>query len=291
MPKTLRERITAGGWLLRLFLVAFTVLCILPFYYVAMVAISDPLNVQQGRIILFPRGLSLAAFESVLGHRAFFNAFVVSVSRTVLGVSIGLAVQASLAYALSRPIRGRRFLTLALIFALIFNGGMIPTYLVVRGTGLMDTIWALVIPQALDVFNAIILISFFRSTPESIIESAKIEGAGDITIFIRLVIPLSLPAIATISLFIAVDHWNELMDSVLYINRDRLWPLQRYLLTVVRSNEGDTLDSLLDDSNQFLPSLSLQAAAIFAATVPILVVYPFIQRYFIKGIMLGAIKG
>mgnify|MGYP006286872773 FL=1 len=173
-----------------------------------------------------------------------------------------------------------------LIFALIFNGGMIPTYLVVKATGLMDSIWALVIPDALIVFNAIILLSFFRSIPDSIVESAKIDGAGDIMIFIRLVIPLSLPAIATISLFVAVHHWNALMDSVLYINRDGLWPLQRYLLSIVQRNQ-----ETVDDMNQFLPSISVQSATIFAATVPILVVYPFIQRYFIKGIMLGAVKG
>lgn len=286
MAGPLQDRIGVGGWFLRLFLVTFTALCIVPFYYVLMVALSDPASVRQGRIILYPRGFSLAAFEAVLAQRAFLNSFLISVIRTVLGVAIGLSVQASVAYTLSRPVRGRKFLTLMLIFALIFHGGMIPTYLVVRATGLMDSIWALVIPDALIVFNAIILISFFRSIPDSIVESARIDGAGDITIFLRLVIPLSLPAIATISLFVAVHHWNTLMDSVLYINRDRLWPLQRYLLQLVQRNQEE-----VDDMNQFLPSISVQSAAIFAATVPILVVYPFIQRFFIKGIMLGAIKG
>lgn len=286
MAGPLQGRIGAAGWLLRLFLVSFTVLSILPFYYVLMIALSDPERVQQGQLVLFPQGFSLAAFEVVLAQQQFVSSFMVSVVRTVLGVAIGLGVQASVAYTLSRPVRGRKPLTLMLIFALVFNGGMIPTYLVVRATGLLDSIWALVIPDSLIVFNAIILISFFRSIPNSIIESAKMDGAGDITIFLRLVIPLSMPAIATIGLFIAVHHWNALMDSVLYITRDGLWPLQRFLLSIVqRSQEA------VDDMNQFLPSISVQSAAIFAATVPILLVYPFIQRYFIKGIMIGAIKG
>ncbi len=273
-----------------LILLLVSVVCLLPFYYVLTVSFSDPTLVKQGEITLLPRGFSTQAYKVILRQATFYNSFKVSVIRTVLGTAINLALQLMVAYPLSRKtLWGRRFFVFYVVFTLLFNGGIIPTYLVVRYTGILDTIWALVIPDAISAWNVIILVSFFSSIPESIVDSAKIDGANDVVIFTGLILPLSIPAVATITLFIAVQHWNALMDAVIYINKSTLKPLQIYLLDLVQ--RAQMIDMLATQSDQDLPTLSIQTAAIFAGTVPILLVYPFIQRYFIKGVMIGAIKG
>ena len=176
-----------------------------------------------------------------------------------------------------------------IIFTMLFNGGIIPTYLVVKGTGLLDTIWALIIPNAISAWNVTILISFFSTIPESISESARIDGANDFIIFARLVLPLSIPSVAVIVLYIAVGHWNGLMDAVLYINKSSLKPLQVYLMDLVMRNQ--MTDMYSDSNSQAVTTLSVQTAAIFASTLPILFIYPFVQKYFVQGVMIGAIKG
>lgn len=273
-----------------LFLALVAATCLLPFYYVLTVSFSDPAFVKQGEITLLPRGFSIEAYKLILRQATFYNAFKVSVIRTVLGTVINLALQCMVAYPLSRKgLVARRFFVFYVVFTLLFNGGIIPTYLVVRYTGILNTIWALIIPDAISAWNVIILVSFFSSIPDSIVDSAKIDGANDIVIFNRLILPLSIPAVATITLFVAVQHWNALMDAVIYINKSTLKPLQIYLLDLVQRTQMN--DLFATQSEQDLPTLSIQTAAIFAGTLPILVVYPFIQRYFIKGVMIGAIKG
>ena len=273
-----------------LILLTLAALCLLPFYYVLTVSFSDPAFVKQGEIMLFPKGFSIDAYKVILRQTTFYNAFKVSVIRTVLGTVLNLALQCMVAYPLSRrTLIGRRFFMLYVVFTLLFNGGIIPTYLVVRYTGIVNTIWALVIPDAISAWNVIILVSFFASIPESIVDSAKIDGANDLVIFSRLIVPLSIPALATITLFIAVQHWNALMDAVIYINKSTLKPLQIYLLDLVLRSQMN--DLFATQSEQDIPTLSIQTAGIFAGTLPILLVYPFIQRYFIKGVMIGAIKG
>ena len=272
------------------FLIIAAFICILPFYYVITVSFSDPTSVKSGELLLYPRGFSLDAYRVILKQKTFYNAFMVTVVRTLLGTAIGLSLQCMVAYPLSRKTMiGRRFFMLFVIFTMLFNGGIIPTYLIVRYTGILNTIWAMVIPDAISAWNVIIIVSFFMTIPDSIIESAKIDGANDISIFTRLVIPLSTPVIMTITLFIAVSNWNSLMDAVIYINKSSLKPLQVYLMSLVM--RSDMANMLGSQSEQDLPTLSIQTAAIFTATLPILVMYPFIQRYFIKGVMIGAIKG
>jgi putative aldouronate transport system permease protein len=280
----------AFPWINGAVLTVVAVVCLLPFYYVMTVSFSDPKFVKQGEIMLLPHGFSLDAYKVILRQATFYNAFKVSVIRTVLGTAINLALQCMVAYPLSRKtLWGRRFFVFYVVFTMLFNGGIIPTYLVVRYTGILNTIWALIIPDAISAWNVIILVSFFSSIPDSIVDSAKIDGANDIVIFGRLIIPLSIPAVATITLFIAVQHWNALMDAVIYINKSTLKPLQIYLLDLVQRTQMN--DLFASQSEQDIPTLSIQTAAIFAGTLPILVVYPFIQRYFIKGVMIGAIKG
>ncbi len=266
------------------------ILCILPFYYVFTISFSDPLLIREGMVTLLPRGFSLRAYSMILRQPIFYSALRVSMERTVIGGAFNLALQCCTAYALScKHLRGRKAFMLMVIFTMLFNGGIIPTFMIVRYTGLLDTFLALIIPNAISTWNVIILISFFNTIPDSIHESARIDGANDITIFIRLVLPLSIPAIAVITLYIAVGHWNALMDAVLYINKSSLKPLQSYLMDLVMRNQ--MTEMFASASEQEVTSLSIQTAAIFASTVPILLVYPFVQRFFIKGLMIGAIKG
>jgi putative aldouronate transport system permease protein len=285
-----KSRINIADIIIYLLLLLFALVCVIPFYYVIMVSFSDPSLVKEGEIIFWPKGFSTEAMRIVLRQKKFLNAFEISFIRTVLGTALNLSVQCMMAYALSKKyLKGEKIFMFMVIFAMLFNGGIIPTYLIVRNTGLLDTIWALIIPNAVNPWNIIILTSFFSSIPDSIEESAKIDGANDIIIFLRLIIPLSIPAVATIGLFIAVGHWNALMDAVLYINKTTLKPLQTYLMDLIMSAQMQEM--FQNQVEQELPVLSVQCAAIFAGTLPILLVYPFIQRYFVKGIMIGAIKG
>lgn len=274
----------------KLLLFFMAMMCILPFYYVVVVSFSDPMLVREGKLILVPKKFSLKAYEMILRQPIFYNAFTVTIIRTILGTFLNLLLQCTMAYSLSKKrLIGRNVFTFMLLFTILFNGGMIPTYLVVRYTKLINTIWALIIPNAINAWNILILINFFASIPESIEESASIDGANDFTIFFRLILPLAIPGVATIALFIAVYHWNNLMDGVLYINTSSLKPLQVYLRDLVMRSQMQ--DMFQDAGEQTIPSLTIQTAAIFASTFPILLVYPFVQRYFVKGIMIGAVKG
>ena len=268
----------------------FAVLCFFPFYYIFVVSISDPERVREGAMILYPQGFSLEAYKVTLTHARFYSSLRVSVVRTLLGTLLGVAFSSALAYGISRPyLRGRKWMTLFLVFTMLFNGGMIPTYLVVRYTGLIDTLWALIIPNMINTFNVIVLINFFRAVPAELEESAKIDGANDLIIFVRIMIPVAMPSIATITLFVAVYHWNTLMDGILYINTSSKKPLQVYLNDIVVA--GQTEDMFQDSASRWMPTLSLKTATIFASTLPILIVYPFLQKYFVTGITLGSVKG
>ena len=284
------RRISANELLILFFLIIFAFLCILPFYYVITISFSDPALVREGSLILYPKGFNIKAYEIILRDAKFFQSFRISVMRTIIGSAIAIIVQSMFAYGLSRThLVGKKVFKFFIIFAILFNGGIIPSFLIVRYTGIFDTIWALIIPIAMSPWNVIILASFFESLPSTLEESATIDGANDFTIFFRIAIPLSGAAIGTILLFISVNHWNALMDAVIYINNTRLKPLQTYLMDlVVRSM---MMNTFANPTEMEIPAISIQTAAIFASTVPILVVYPFLQKYFVKGIMIGAIKG
>ena len=270
-------------------LILAAVMCIIPFYYVIMVSLSDPLRVSEGKLIPYPQGFSLEAYYMIFRQRIFFTSLKNSVVRTVFGGAINLILQCLTAYPLSqRRLRGRKRWMLMVIFTMLFNGGIIPTYLVVKLTGIVDTMWAMILPNAISAWNVTILVNFFANIPDSISESARIDGANDFVIFARLVVPLSIPSIAVIALYIAVGHWNALMDAVLYVNKTSLKPLQVYLMDLVMRNQ---MTDMVPDSSSNITTLSLQTSAIFASTLPILFVYPFVQKYFVQGVMIGAVKG
>jgi putative aldouronate transport system permease protein len=272
-------------------LVAFSIVTFMPFYYVILTSFSDPALVREGELLLWPKGFDLNAYEIILQNDRFITAFINTLNRTVLGVTINLGLSLSFAYALSkRYLPGQKLLMLYIIITMLFNGGIIPTYLIVKGTGLIDTIWALIIPSAISTWNVILLKSFFENVPDSMEESAKMDGANDLTIFYRIYLPLSTASIATIGLFIGVHHWNTYMDAVIYINSPKLHVLQIFLRDMVVQLE---MASVLGDMGALAEtsSLSVRTASIFLVALPVIVVYPFIQKYFVKGVMLGAVKG
>jgi putative aldouronate transport system permease protein len=286
-----KSEFSIGNTVIGSILLVFAVITFMPFYYVILTSISDPHLVREGQLILWPKGFDLTAYSIILDNDRFITSFVNTINRTVIGVVSNLALQLTFAYVLSkRYLPGQKLLMLYIIITMLFHGGIIPTYLIVKATGLINTIWALVIPTAISTWNVILLKSFFENIPDSLEESAKIDGANDWTIFYKIYVPLSTASVATIGLFIAVTHWNSYMDAVIYINSTKLQVLQIFLRDMVVQMEMATVlgdMGVLNDTS----SLSVRTASIFLVALPIIIVYPFIQKYFVKGVMLGAVKG
>jgi putative aldouronate transport system permease protein len=283
-------KLSANIWIGAL-LTVFAIMTFLPFYYVMLASVSDSNLIKEGELLLIPRGFNLKAYSLIVDNQQFLNSFLVTVTRTILGLGVNLLLQLTIAYALSkRYLPGRKLFMLYIIITMMFNGGIVPTFLIVKSVGLIDTIWALVIPTAISTWNVILLRTFFENVPDSLEESAKIDGANDIYIFAKIYLPLSLPAIMTIGLFVAVHHWNAFMDAVIYTNSADLKVLQLFLRDMVIQME---MAALMGDMTVMseVSSLSIRTASIFLASLPIIAVYPFIQRFFIKGVMVGAIKG
>jgi len=277
------------------FLGLFALLALAPFVHVLAQSLSSHDAITSGKVGLLPVEFTLEAYGRVLSEQAFLNAFQVSVLRTVVGTAVNVVLTCLLAYPISKTyIKGRSVIMFMIVFTMMFGGGMIPTFLVVKETGLLNTFWAFIIPGAISAFNVIIMKNFFQSVPAEMEESAKIDGASNLGILFRIVMPLSMPAVATITLFHAVGHWNSFFDTVLYVTDRSLFPLQVYLRELVMFNQSNIDNNSGYSANMdstLLALESLKAAALIASTVPILIVYPFLQKYFVKGIMLGSVKG
>ncbi|MFC0214595.1 carbohydrate ABC transporter permease [Paenibacillus chartarius] len=264
--------------------------CILPFVYVLAVSFTAPHIVAQGGFILYPKEFSLAAYQYIFSSNTLVRSLGVSIYVTLLGTLINLVLTSLLAYPLSRPsFKGRRLILLAVLFTMLFNGGLIPTYYVVKSLGMIDSLWSLMIPSAISAFNLIVLKNFFQQIPEGLEDSAKIDGCNDLGILLRIVIPLSLPAMATFGLFYAVDHWNKFFSAVMYINTNTKWPIQVVLREIVINASSRIGDTNMDEMN--IQPLTIKMAVIVFATLPIIAVYPFLQKHFAKGVLLGSVKG
>lgn len=264
-----------------------------PLLFILSSSISDWLALEQGRVRLLPVGLEFSSYQFIIAQkpmvRAFFNSAFYSASRALLT----LALLAPLAYALSeRKLRGRNFLTVLLLITMLFGAGMIPMYMVVRWAGLLNTRWAIIIPQLFSFWYVILLRTSFASIPDELKESAYIDGASNWTVFSRIVLPLSKPILATIGLFAGVRAWNDFFSPLLYLQDKEFWPLTIVLRNVVMLAtfpQGEAGEADMYQSAGFW--IQAQMAVIVINIVPVLIVYPFLQRYFTKGIMLGAVKG
>jgi putative aldouronate transport system permease protein len=256
----------------------------LPILYVVQASFSDS-------TAIIPKDWSVAAYRYTMQSQAIWRSLGVSVYITVLGTLISLALSSLTAYSLShRALPGRRGFLALVVFTMLFNGGIIPTYFVVRATGLMNTLWAIMIPNAINAFNMIVLRNFFQNIPESLRESAKIDGCPEPVILWRIIAPLALPALAAFALFYAVEKWNIYFNALLYLSDSRKWPVQVQLRQILFAQTGLLGESRSDEMTA-LTSLSVRSAVIVVSTVPIVLVYPFLQRHFVKGLLVGSIKG
>ena len=243
--------------------------------------------IAGGTSLLWPKSIDLSAYKYVLNYASLWTAYENTIFVTLVGTTINLIMSALAAYVLSeRAMPGRNVLTTFVLITMFFNGGLIPTYLVVNKTGLIDSLWALIVPGAISTWNMLIIRNFFQGIPNSLKESARIDGAGELRILLQIMLPLSMPVMATMALFYGVAHWNQYSNAIIYLNS----PDKRVLQVVIREMYNTAIQEL--DSDALPPPVeTVRAATVVLATVPILLVYPFLQKYFVKGVMVGALKG
>ncbi|MAS33999.1 MAG: ABC transporter permease [Anaerolineaceae bacterium] len=258
-----------------------------PFIYVLLGSFTSFQDFAGGGVIVIPKEPSLEAYRYVLSSPSLMQSIGVSMFLASVGTLIKLAMTATMAYALaSKHLVFRRFFLLMVLIPMLFWPGIIPRFLVVRETGLLNTLWALIFPSAIDAFYLLVMRNFFMDLPIELFESAELDGANDLTIFTRIVLPLSKPILAAIGLFYAVLQWNLYFAAILYIRTPELWPVQVLLRQILILGEGNNIEA-----DVVAPAFSMQMATVMVATVPIIILYPFLQRYFVKGVLTGAIKG
>lgn len=275
------------------FCVLIALICILPLVHILAISLSSDVAVNAGLVKLLPVDFTFASYDYILNEPKFFTAMLVSFKRVILGLSISMFVTVLAAYPLSKVKRqfgARQFYVWYFMVAMLINGGLIPNYLVISNLGLMDTIWALVLPSSVNVFNVILLQNYIKSLPEEIMESAFVDGAGHWMTLWKIVLPLCKPVLATLVLFVAVAHWNSWFDGLIYMDHTANYPLQSYLQTIVVEIDMDLIQSV-DDTILNITQKSSKSAQIFLAMLPILCVYPFLQKYFTNGIVMGSVKG
>ncbi len=297
---TVKRRISAEDIIIDslVYIFAFVVMVatIYPFLYVVVISFNEGIDTARGGVYFWPRSFTLENYQAVFSDDAWTRAFFISVSRTVVGTLLGLALTSVVAYALSHQrLRFRKFYFLALIIAMYFNGGIIPFYIILRSIGLLDTFAVYVIPTMLNGFLVLVMVAFFRELPSSLEESARIDGASDLLIFVRIVVPLSKPVFATVSLFLGVAQWNSWLDSVFFVQRSDLRPLQYLMMEIINRSRITSMLSGMDMAMAAtatqVTTISIQMTTIVVTVVPIILVYPFLQKHFVKGVLIGAVKG
>ncbi|MBO9608596.1 MAG: carbohydrate ABC transporter permease [Paenibacillaceae bacterium] len=286
-------RMTTGEKAFQVVLIVFiTLLCVAmlyPFVHELAVSLSTPTEAIRQGIHIIPLEFSVDAYKQVLSSNDIWTGLYNSVFRTVVGTILMLIMMTMGAYPLSKKyLPHRSYYTMFIVITMFFSGGLIPTYLLVKNLHLVDSSWALIIPGLISTFSMMIMRNFFMGVPDELEESAKIDGANDIRILVSIVVPLSMPIMATVGLWSAVYHWNAWFDALIYIQDIKKQVLQIYLRKLVVSNEDTALQALM---NQTVTQESIKAAVIMFVTLPILIVYPFLQKYFVKGALIGSLKG
>ncbi|HHY81434.1 MAG TPA: carbohydrate ABC transporter permease [Clostridiales bacterium] len=277
-----------------IFLFVLAVLCIFPVIHVLALSMSSSTAAASGKVVIFPVEFNLKSYKFVMENNQFLRAFFISVVRVGLGVPVNMLLTVLSAYPLSRPksqFRTKSLFTWFFLITILFSGGLIPWYMVIKETGLLDSIWALVIPGAVPVFNVILLINYFRSIPSEFEEAAYMDGAGHWTILWKIFLPISIPTLATITLFSLLGHWNSWFDGLILMNNPEKYPLQSYMQTIVINRDPNTLTERDLDLLKIVNEKTTKSAQLFIAMIPIICVYPFLQRYFTTGLVVGGIKG
>ncbi|MFC4403462.1 carbohydrate ABC transporter permease [Gracilibacillus xinjiangensis] len=274
-----------------IFLTVVGLVTVIPFLYVVAGSFASETELATRSFFLFPNDFTTAAYDYIFSTNAVIRSLGVSIIVTVLGTTVSMILTLTMAYPLSRPsMVGRNLILNLVLFSMLFGGGMIPTYLLVKSLGLLDSIWALILPLAINPFNLIIVKTFFQQLPKELEDASKIDGCTEFQTFWRVMLPLSKPVIATFTLFYAVFYWNDFFQALLYLTDTTKWPIQlllQQLVMVANSGIGDLQEAQLYEP----PEESVKLAVIVIATIPILLFYPFLQKHFAKGVMLGSVKG
>lgn len=279
-----------------LLLVLVMLVVLYPLYFIVIASFSDPLEVLSGHVIFFPKKVSLEAYKMVFRDAQILTGYRNTIFYTLLGTAVNIVLTVLAAYPLSRrDLAGRKFFTVMLAVTMFFSGGLIPTYLMVSNTlHLLDTIWAMILPGAISVWNVIIVRTYFQtSIPPELSEAAMVDGCSDFMLLAKVILPLSMPVLAVMVLFYGVAHWNSFFNALIYLNDKALYPLQLILRSILVQNtmSEDMLAEVDSLANRQVMAETIKYALIVVASAPIIAVYPFLQKYFVKGIMVGAIKG
>ncbi|WP_054023147.1 carbohydrate ABC transporter permease [Bacillus sp. FJAT-28004] len=270
-----------------------SILCLVPLIHVLAVSFSSSQAATAGLVKLWPVEFTISSYQFVLAKPAFLTSIGVTLQRVAIGLTLNMVLTIMIAYPLSKEVSKFPFRTVYVwifVITILFQGGLIPLYMTIKYTGIMDTIWALVLPSAVPIFNVVLLLNFFRGLPKELEEAAFIDGAGHWRTLWQIIVPLSAPALATLTLFAAVGHWNSWFDGLIFMDSPDHYPLQSYLQTVVINRDLSLMSSSDIKSLAEVNDRTAKAAQIFLGALPILLVYPFLQRFFMKGIVLGSVK-
>ncbi|MNH79734.1 L-arabinose transport system permease protein AraQ [compost metagenome] len=273
-------------------LIILSLLCIIPLIHVLAVSFSSKAAADANLVSLWPVNFSLEAYKKTIDNPVFLHSIWVSVKRTVIGTGLTLLLSFMAAYPLSKEnsvFKGRNIYSWLFVFTMIFSGGLVPFYIVIQKLHLMDSFWVLVLPGAVNVYLTILLMNFFRGIPKELEEAAFIDGAGHFRTLFSIFLPVSLPSIATLALFSVVFHWNSWFDGLLYMNNSKSFPLATFLQTVIVQKDMSSM-SINPKEFELLSQKTVNAAQIFIGALPVLLVYPFLQKYFVKGLVMGSVK-
>lgn len=274
------------------FLTLIGIICLYPLLYVISMSISDPIRIAVEPVLLLPHGFSLDAMGLLFKNQQIWRAYGNTILYTVGGTVINIVMTVLLAYPLSvKKFAGRRVVTALVTFTMLFSGGMVPSYILINKIGLYNSRWAMVLPVAISVFNTIICRTSFEALPEELAESAKIDGANDITILFRIILPVSKAVLSTLVIYYAVAHWNSYMSALLYLPDSTKHPLQMFLVKVLINNDSSMTSGIEQGVDKLFIGDQLKYCSIVVATIPILCVYPFFQKHFTQGVMVGSVKG
>jgi putative aldouronate transport system permease protein len=294
----MKEKFGIRALLIHLIVLLLGISCLIPMMNVLAISLSSSEAVNANLVGLFPINLTWAAYERIVSDQQFWRSFGISVFRVIASLLLNLLMIVTMAYPLSKStkiFRSRKIFMNIMIFAMLFSGGMIPSYLVVRNLGLINSIWSLILPGAVPIGNVILVMNFFRGVPKSLEESAIIDGANPWQVLTRIYIPMSLPSLATVSLFSIVGSWNDFFGGLIYMTKTENYPLMTYIQSL-SVNIAETIQKSANMSAEQLTSLlavsdrNLNAAKIVVAVIPLLLIYPMLQKYFVKGIVVGAVK-
>jgi len=300
IPSRIKEKRTWGDWILDLFKVVFlalvAIVTVYPFWNIFVVSINDATDAVRGGIYFWPRVFSLASYNEILSRSTFQHSILVTLARTLIGTPLAVMCTAMLAYPLARKdLVGYKFWSLLFVFTMYFGGGQVPYYMVLKNLGLLDNFWVFILPNVMSVYNMILIRSYIESMPSSLFEAVRIDGGNDLVIFFKIILPLAKPILMTVALFVAITQWNSWFDAYLYTSSQDLKPMQSILVEILNQYQtGASTSQQMAAGKTGAATVtpdSIRMAATMVATLPIIMVYPFIQKYFVKGIMLGAVKG